>query len=61
MKNYSAIIVGDTATIYCKEGDEAIYAVRYTSLSEEEINDIDGMTSEDLRHYLNRNYGEVIR
>jgi hypothetical protein len=61
MKTYTAIIENNSAIVKCTENDEVIYAVRYDYHSAEELEIIDSMTSEDLRNYVNRNEGVVVK
>lgn len=60
MKTYSATISNNSAIVKCSENNETIYAVRYDNLNAEELEAIDYMTSEDLRHYVNRNAGVIV-
>lgn len=60
MKTYSAAISNNSAIVKCSENNETIYAVRYDNLNAEELEAIDYMTSEDLRHYVNRNAGVIV-
>lgn len=60
MKTYSATISNNSAIVKCSENNEVIYAMRYDNLNAEELEAIDYMTSEDLRHYVNRNAGVIV-
>lgn len=60
MKTYSATISNNSAIVKCSENNETIYAMRYDNLNAEELEAIDYMTSEDLRHYVNRNAGVIV-
>lgn len=60
MKTYNATISNNSAIVKCSENNETIYAVRYDNLNAEELEAIDYMTSEDLRHYVNRNAGVIV-
>lgn len=60
MKTYSATISNNSAIVKCSENNETIYAMRYDNLNAEELEAIDYMTSEDLRHYVNRNEGVIV-
>lgn len=60
MKTYSATISNNSAIVKCSENNEVIYAVRYDNLNAEELEAIDYMTSEDLRHFVNRNEGVIV-
>ena len=60
MKTYSATISNNSAIVKCSENNETIYAVRYGNLTAEELENIESMTSEDLRHFVNRNEGVIV-
>ena len=60
MKTYTATISNNSAIVKCSENNEVIYAMRYDNLNAEELEAIDYMTSEDLRHYVNRNAGVIV-
>ena len=60
MRTYTATIENNSAIIMSTENNEVIYAVRYDNLTPEELEAIDYMTSEDLRHYVNRNEGVIV-
>lgn len=60
MKTYSATISNNSAIVKCSENNETIYAMRYGNLTAEEIENIESMTSEDLRHFVNRNEGVIV-
>lgn len=59
MKTYSATS-NNSAIVKCSENNETIYAVRYGNLTAEELENIESMTSEDLRHFVNRNEGVIV-
>ena len=59
MKTYSATS-NNSAIVKCSENNETIYAVRYGNLTAEELEKIESMTSEDLRHFVNRNEGVIV-
>lgn len=60
MKTYNATISNNSAIVKCSENNETIYAVRYGNLTAEELENIESMTSEDLRHFVNRNEGVIV-